>query len=310
MVLDLINPSYKFSLYPNLLTVDKPVANLDINELVEIIRYGYLKEIISTLRATHSKDNYNQLKKEAILCVTLSGVFNYRSAKGLIKHSGLIQIDIDKVEDYDALFQRLCTDNYIYVCFRSPGGQGLKAVVKINTSPDTHKSQFKALEHYFKDKYGISIDSQCKDIARSMLLSFDPNIYCNPWSAIYEEIYVPEVQPMKRTPKSSRIRDFGDYENTEEAIDKMERLINECERRHIDLTSTYDKWIKIGFALCTTFGENGRSYYHRIGRMYPRYTRKETDKTFTQLLSKNNGRTKLATIIYLAKEQGIRISSQ
>jgi hypothetical protein len=310
MALDLINPSYKFSLYPNLLTVDKPIAILDINELVEIIKYGYLKEIISKLRASQSKDDYNQIKKEAIPCVTLSGIFNYRSAKGLIKHSGLIQLDIDKVEEYDLLFNRLCDDKYTYVCFRSPGGRGLKAVVKINPSPDTHKSQFKALELYFKDKYGISIDSQCKDIARSMLFSFDPDIYCNPWSAIFEEIYVHEVQPIRRTPKSSRIHDFADDEKTEEAIDIMERLINECERRNIDLTSTYDNWIKIGFALCTTFGENGRSYYHRIGRMYPRYTYAETDKTYSQLLAKNNGKTKLGTIIYLAKEQGIGISSK
>ena len=310
MALDLINPSYNFSLYHNLLTVNKPIANLVINELVEVIKYGYLKEIISTLRATHSKDNYNQIKKEAIPCVTLSGIFSYRSTKGLIKHSGLIQIDIDKVEDYDALFQRFCADNYIYVCFRSPGGQGLKAVVKINPSPETHKSQFKALELYFKDKYSITIDSQCKDIARSMLLSFDPNIYCNPWSAIFEEIYVPEVQPMRRTPKSSRIHDIADDEKTEEAIDVMERLIYECEKKHIDITSSYENWIKIVFALCTTFGENGRSYYHRICRMYPRYTYTETNKTYSQLLAKNNGKTKLGTIIYIAKRQGIRISTK
>jgi hypothetical protein len=142
-----------------------------------------------------------------------------------------------------------------------------------------------------------------------MLLSYDPNIYCNPWSAIFEEIYVPEVQPMRRTPKSSRIHDFADDEKTEEAIDIMERLIYECEKKHIDITSTYENWIKIGFALCTTFGANGRSYYHRIGRMYPRYTREETDKTFTQLLTKNNGKTKLGTIIYIAKRQGIRVST-
>jgi hypothetical protein len=143
-----------------------------------------------------------------------------------------------------------------------------------------------------------------------MLLSFDPNIYSNPWSAVFEEIYVPKVQPKRRTPKSSRIHDFADDEKTEEAIDIMERLIYECEKKNIDITSTYENWIKIGFALCTTFGENGRSYYHRIGMMYPRYTHAETDKTYSQLLAKNNGMAKLATIIYLAKEQGIRISTK
>jgi len=39
--------------------------------------------------------------------------------------------------------------------------------------------------------------------------------------------------------------------------------------------------------------------------MYPHYTHEETDKTYTQLLTKNNGRTKLGTIIFLAKEAGL-----
>jgi len=87
----------------------------------------------------------------------------------------------------------------------------------------------------------------------------------------------------------------------------MERLIAELEERHIDITNSYKDWIKIGFALCTTFGEQGRGYYHRIGRMYPRYTPEETDITFSSLLTKNNGRTKLGSIIFLAREAGLSI---
>ena len=56
----------------------------------------------------------------------------------------------------------------------------------------------------------------------------------------------------------------------------MERLITKLESRKIDITKCYENWIKIGFALCKTFGEQGRGYYHRIGRMYPRYTSDET----------------------------------
>ena len=77
----------------------------------------------------------------------------------------------------------------------------------------------------------------------------------------------------------------------------IERLITALEDKHVDITSSYENWIKVGFALCTTFGEQGREYYHRIGKMYPRYTREETDRTYTQLLSKNNGRTKLGSIM-------------
>jgi len=88
----------------------------------------------------------------------------------------------------------------------------------------------------------------------------------------------------------------------------MERLITKLESRKIDITKCYENWIKIGFALCKTFGEQGRGYYHRIGRMYPRYTSDETDRNYTQLLGKNNGMTKLGTILYLAKQAGVGVN--
>ena len=87
---ELINTSYVFSLYPNLITVDKPSANIDVNQLIEIIKYGYIRKVIELLRRSGSKEEYNNIKKEQIPCVTLSGIFNYRSSKGLVHHSGLM----------------------------------------------------------------------------------------------------------------------------------------------------------------------------------------------------------------------------
>ena len=304
---ELINSGYVFSLYPNLITVDKPSANIDVNQLIEIIKYGYIRNTIELLRKSDSKEEYNSIKKEQIPCVTLSGIFNYRSGNGLVRHSGLMQVDIDKVGDYQATFSKLCKDNYIYVCFRSPGGKGIKAIVKISPSPETHKSHFKALEIYFKNQFGIKIDSLCKDLARSMLLSYDPDIYCNPWAKVFEGKYIPKPRLKDTTGLTASSRkERTNY--TVESIDMMEKIIDALERKHIDITHSYENWIKVGFALCTTFGEQGREYYHRIGRMYPRYTREETDKTYTQLLARNNGGTSLRSIVFLAKEAGVRIN--
>lgn len=66
MNLVFINSHYVFSLFHNLMAVDKPIANIDINQLVEAIKYGYLKGKITALRASGSKEEYNQIKKEAI----------------------------------------------------------------------------------------------------------------------------------------------------------------------------------------------------------------------------------------------------
>jgi len=308
MGFEFVNSGYVFSLYPNLITVDKPLANIDVNQLIEVIKYGYIRNVIELLRKSGSKEEYNSIKKEQIPCVTLSGTFIYRSGIGLVSHSGLMQIDNDDVEDYEVTFNKLCKDDYIYVCFKSPGGKGIKAIVKINPSPETHKSQFKALEIYIKDRFGIKIDSLCKDLARPMLLSYDPDIYCNPWAKVFEEKYIPKTRPKNAAGLSSGIkRSRTNY--TDESIDLMERIIDALEKRHINITHSYENWIKVGFALCTTFGEQGREYYHRIGSMYPHYTSEETDKTYTQLLANNNGGTTLGSIVFLAKEAGVRINN-
>jgi hypothetical protein len=220
-----------------------------------------------------------------------------------------MQVDIDKVEDYESLFNKLCKDNYIYVCFRSPGGKGIKAIVKINPSPETHKSQFQALEIYFKTQFGIPIDSLCKDLPRPMLLSCDPDIHCNPRSDVFEEMFVEKTYQRKATQGPEYVHEAkGSY--SDESIDLIEKLITVLEERHIDITNSYRYWIKIGFALCTTFGEQGRGYYHRIGSMYPRYTQEETDKTYSQLLLKNNGKTTLASILYLAQLEGLHLNTK
>ena len=52
-----------------------------------------------------------------------------------------------------------------------------------------------------------------------------------------------------------------------------------------------------------------KRFNHRIGKMDPHYSPEETDRTYTQLLANNNGITKIATIIYLAKVAGVRINN-
>jgi hypothetical protein len=276
--------------------------------LIEIIKYGYISDIITSLRGQVSKKEYDLIKKDKIPCVTLSGTFIHRDSKSLVKHSGLMQIDIDNVEYYEATFSKLCSDDYIFVCFRSPGGKGIKAIIKINPSQETHKSQFQALELYFKNHYGITIDSLCKDLARAMLLSYDPDIYCNPFSNVFEETYF-EKPYQRKTEQGSESVQEAKSRFADESKDVVERLIASLEERHIDITSSYKDWVKIGFALCTTFGEPGRGYFHRIGRMYPRYTQAETDDVYSNLLAKNNGKTKLGSIIFLAKEAGVMIKN-
>lgn len=305
--MELINSDFVFSLYPNLLTVDYPVKDIDINQLYEAIKYGYIRDTIEALRGEIDKEEYDLIKKTEIPCVTLSGQFNYRNSDGLIRHSGLIQIDIDKVGNYDILFHQLLQDDYMYMCFKSPGGRGIKGIIKINPYVETHLSQFYALEKYFSEKFGIPIDSQCKDVTRCLLLSFDPDIYCNPHALKFEGLHNPVKYTSSLLHEKFQVSD-SDSKVSDEPVEVIEKIISSLEKNHIDITSTYGNWIKVGFALCTTFGEGGRSYFHRIGRMYPGYRHEETDRVYSQLLRKNNGMTRLGSVIFLARQAGVIVN--
>lgn len=302
--MQLINTEHTFSFYKNLLSAKEPDNEFDINQLIEVIRYGYIKNEIQSLRGLNDKQEKNRLKQSKLPCVTLSGTFEKRNKHHLQEHSGLIQIDIDDLEDYDSVFNTLISDVYTFVAFRSPSGNGIKLVVKINPSIDTHLEQFLALEKYYLDEYNIEIDSACKDIARCMLLSYDPNIYCNPFSEVYAELYMPEI---KETPEKHHKVNYKIDVNSNNAIDIIENLSSEIERNNIDITDGYINWIRIGFSLATALGESGRAYFHRLSRFNGGYRPNDCDRQFTNLLIRNNNSITLGTLIYIARLNGIDV---
>lgn len=299
MNLDLKNKQYKFSFYSNLFSVKAPDGEMDINDLIEIIKYGYLKNELDQLRKSKGEEyKHGKMKLPA---VTISGIFANRNTEGLIKHSGLMQIDIDNVEKFEETFNSICENPYTYICFKSPGGKGIKVIIKVLQSVESHLKQFLSLEKLFKKDYDLTIDALCKDVSRCMLLSYDPNLYCNPFSIVYEELYIPEVNQ-----KINKVNVKSIQANQTDNV-VIENLITHLKLTKIDITAVYGNWIKIGFALCSSFGEFGRNYFHSISENYPNYKIHETDRLYTGLLKNNNGQIKIGTLLFIAKECGIEL---
>jgi len=70
---------------------------------------------------------------------------------------------------------------YVYACFVSPSGDGVKVIVKVSSK--NHGAHFKALA-----KEHPAIDGSGKDIARSCFVSYDPEIYVNEHCEVYTKI--------------------------------------------------------------------------------------------------------------------------
>lgn len=91
---------------------------------------------------------------------------------------------------------------------------------------------------------------------------------------------------------------------------RVEALIAQLKSSNADITSGYNDWLKVGFALASEFGESGRRYFHDISSIYSGYERQECDKKYDQCLKSDNGKTNIATLFYLAEQQGVRLPHQ
>lgn len=116
----------------------------------------------------------NKEKKLELPVVCFSGEFSSRADDALFEHSGFIVLDFDHV-DVDATKRSLATDDYIYSCWTSPSGHGVKALVKI-THPERHRDHFRALAKYFERQHGLEVDDSGINESRACFESYDPDI--------------------------------------------------------------------------------------------------------------------------------------
>lgn len=257
------------------------------------------KDDILRLRAVFDKEKRNALKR-SLPQATISGVFSPTRAKNnLSQHSGLICVDIDAKDnpdilDWETLKQDLSVLPQIAYCALSVSGKGLFMVIPLRY-PEKHLQQFRQLQIDFR-KMGIMIDLACSDITRLRCLSYDEHPIINENATLYEGVYVEK-------PKYHSFHPYLIYkgENTLSDVAACCRKINE---RSIDITTSYDDWLKVGCALAT-LGESGRSLFHICSRQNAKYNAAKTDKMFNDLLRRNYQQVNIGTFFWMCKQHGI-----
>lgn len=94
---------------------------------------------------------------------------------------------------------------------------------------------------------------------------------------------------------------------TAPADDTFPQLLAAIEASGIDITSDYTDWFRIGTAIASTYGEQGREYFHIISKFHNSYTIMECDKKYDQCLRDANPSITIGTIFHLAKQHGITL---
>jgi hypothetical protein len=165
---------------------------ITIDKALERIKNGKHKDVILHLRAIESKAQYD-VEKGLLTGVCFSGTFEKRTDDALIEHSGMACIDFDNHPDAKRLKDELSKDEYIYACWLSPRGNGVKALVKIPASKENHRKHYEALFERYPES-----DKTCKNESRLCFESYDPDLYLNKESKEWTKFTTKKVVEMKR----------------------------------------------------------------------------------------------------------------
>lgn len=154
------------------------------------IKNGTSKESVEKIRKCNDKGTYNKLKNK-LPAILFNGEFEQRNADSMVNHSGLMILDYDKFPDNKTIEehrQTLSKNKHVVLLFTSPGGKGLKVVIKIPKSDSKkHYDIFQEFNNVYHSDY---FDYNNSDLCRVCFESYDPNIYIN-----YEaEIFNPEIK--------------------------------------------------------------------------------------------------------------------
>jgi hypothetical protein len=197
------------SCFKNYNTAGDP-ANVNLMAWLTSSKY---KDKVEAIRSTEDKQTRGELKSQ-LPAITPSGQFSYRSQNSLLIHSGLIQIDIDNLDegDLEAIKKDLQTLDEIAYLGLSVSGRGLWGLIPMPRDPEFHRDYFEVLSQTFKELIGITLDDKPKNVASLRGYSYDPQAYFNhsaiPFINKSKPIPKSNPKPVKREGSSKGLEDW------------------------------------------------------------------------------------------------------
>ena len=145
---------------------------VDLMKALDRIREGKSKDAVELVRQG------DKSSKKKLPMVMFSGEFSHRKDVGLQRHSGMIVLDFDNLENVEDSKMKLATDEHSFATWISPSGNGVKVLVRV-TNPENHDKHFRALHKYYDKAYGLELDTSGVNVSRGCYESYDPNIVIN-----------------------------------------------------------------------------------------------------------------------------------
>lgn len=287
--------------------------------LVSVFRNHYSKDPIGTVRLDKflnttkyqkqveeyrmcTDENTRKKIKGSLKCVTPSGIFEQRNESGIIKHTGLICVDVDAkdnpridLEKSKQIIGLNCPS--LYYAGLSLSGEGLFLIFRIS-NPEFHKQHFEALSLMLYRRFSLQVDKAVKSVVSLRVVSYDTNPY-------YNNNPIPFPYTINTDRKSGHV--IRTATQKVEILTRVEKAVSIIQKKRIDITEQYGNWFKIGCALAYEFGEEGRYWFHMISRIYKEYDEGECDYQYNRCLKyKKDDGVKIGTFFYYCKLNGVK----
>lgn len=184
------------TIFKNFQDVSNPYT-IPIGSALKRIKEGSSKELICSIREGNGD-------KKLLPCILFSAAKvvgngdSFRRDASVVEHSGFFTLDFDKIDTHLKL-EQLRKDPYIYAAWLSATGNGVRALVKCPPSIPNHPLYYTA----FLDRYP-ELDSTSRNIARIAFESWDPEIYINENSLVWDKKLTEEQRRNNKTKEQNR----------------------------------------------------------------------------------------------------------
>jgi len=275
-------------------------TDMSMVDFIKGIRDGQWQDEVLSVRNAKTKEEKDNLKKK-LEAVTVSGYFEKRSVSGLRHHSGFLAMDIDNVDNPNAIKKQIEKDPYIYAAFISVSGKGICLLFRING--DRHEDSFSAIDAYLYNTYGLISDKKCVDVSRLRIVSYDPFIHINEDAQLFKK-YLPKAKTTKKQPPKVV------FVNTD-----FDQIVKAIYDRGLNLTEDYSDWLRVCYAIVSEYGDSntGRDHFDTLSRNSSKYNPEDCRRQYDACLRTHNERkAKTSTInfiYWLAKQNGIETYS-
>ena len=196
-----------------------------------------------------------------------------RTDAQLITHSGYIVLDFDNVFELRDKQNEIISNPFIYACWVSPSGNGLKALVKI-ASGSKHREHFQALQEVFPeiDRSGINVSRVCYE-------SYDTEIYINEKAEIF-----------KKTKKTEKVISYEKNEDEHKIFKNILTWLSN--KNEAFVTGERNNFIFKLASACCRFGINetaANSMIHTEFITNSEFTKSEADRAIRSAYKANTG---------------------